>query len=148
VNAICKEYGRAQGITDAAAAKIRTDDKYKDAADFGTKVHKEVKDRVDGLADPDFLAEVSGEKMREEDPSVPKTKRERDVKYGDLNSIRIDLLDNKVKGTVCVYDVKTGKRGLSMARIAEIAASVFYHYGKDAHSFIIVEMRPGQRLPR
>ena len=46
-------------------------------------------------------------------------------------------------GTVCVYDIKTGRRGLSVARTAEIATNVFKAY-EGTRRIIISEIRPGR----
>ena len=42
------------------------------------------------------------------------------------NTIRIDVLEyNEKNDTVCVYDIKTGRRGLSLPRMIEIAREAF-----------------------
>lgn len=69
--------------------------------------------------DPDFVAEKSFWKDRE-------------VRYGEPDSIRVDVLENTKKGPVCVYDIKTGQSGLSLPRMAEIARNVKKHFPNKA----------------
>lgn len=66
-------------------------------------MHFNLKEQIARLRDPDFRAEVSYLKNQEEN-------------YGGKDSIRIDVLEKVGDGTVCVYDIKTGQRGLSVAR--------------------------------
>lgn len=48
---------------------------------------------------------------------------ERDADYGEAGSIRTDvLLRNDIGDIIAIYDVKTGKKGLSPARVREIRA--------------------------
>jgi hypothetical protein len=63
--------------------------------------------------------------------------------YGKKGTIRIDVYENPGTGTVCVYDIKTGKRGLSVARFIELAtqASIFY---SDARRIIVIQVRPNR----
>jgi hypothetical protein len=61
--------------------------------------------------------------------------------YGIKNSIRIDVFEKRDKQTVCVYDIKTGRSGLSPARRADILAHVHGTYPGATH-IIIAEVRP------
>ena len=63
------------------------------------------------------------------------------VRRGQKGSIRVDVYEKVNDESVCVYDIKTGRRGLSYKRIKEIAAAVAEKYGKEAR-FIIIEIRP------
>ena len=50
--------------------------------------------------------------------------------YGELGSIRIDAYENvPEKSAVCVYDPKTGWRGLSFPRMNELAAAAHRLFG-------------------
>jgi hypothetical protein len=51
------------------------------------------------------------------------------------------VLERVGDGTVCVYDIKTGRRGLSVARTAEVAANVFKAYA-GTQRIIVSEIRP------
>jgi hypothetical protein len=118
----------AQAYTDTAAHSIRRGD-YKNAANYGTAVHTLVKRQVDALEDPDFRAEISFEKSKVAD-----------VNYGTKNSIRIDILEMAPNNTVCFYDIKTGKAGLTPKRIREIQTNVAKAFG-GIRPIIYVEMR-------
>jgi hypothetical protein len=87
-----------------------------------------LKNQISDLDDPDFRAEVS----------VLKTLYET---YGIKDSVRIDVLENVRNGTVCVYDIKTGRSGLTAGRAREIAQRVFDSYG-EARRIIVFETRP------
>ena len=52
-----------------------------------------------------------------------------------------DVLENVGNGTVCVYDIKTGKRGLSFARTVEIATKVHKSFS-GVQRIIVIETRP------
>jgi hypothetical protein len=89
------------------------------------------------LKDPDLVTEKSLLKTLHETGHTPEDR----VRYGQRGSIRIDVLENAGAGTVCVYDIKTGARGLSRSRIAEIARSVYLHY-PSAQRIVVTETRP------
>lgn len=130
VDAACPRLGEVQERTDYAADGVRRSGRYLPPAEFGTAVHTNLKKQIEDLDDPNFRAEVSYVKNEEEN-------------YGRKNSIRIDVLENVGDGTVCVYDIKTGRRGLSVARTAEIAMNVFKAY-KGTQRIIVSEIRPGR----
>lgn len=85
--------------------------------------------------DPDFVAEASILKSREAFGAKAR------AEYGTKATLRIDVLERLSNNTVCVYDIKTGKSGLSPARIREIAQAVYRRY-QDAERFLIIEVRP------
>jgi hypothetical protein len=61
--------------------------------------------------------------------------------YGKLGSIRIDVYENPGTGTVCVYDIKTGDKGLSPLRALEIASNVQTFF-PGTQKIIVTETRP------
>ena len=65
--------------------------------------------------------------------------------YGELGSIRMDAYENvPEKSTVCVYDPKTGWRGLSFPRMNELAAAAHRLFGYKPNYIFVIEVRPGQ----
>lgn len=48
--------------------------------------------------------------------------------------------ENPGSGTVCVYDVKTGRSGLKPARMLELASTVQYYY-PGTQRIIVTEVR-------
>ncbi len=132
----CPRIGEVQSLTDGAASSLRRDD-YSSPANYGTAVHTRLRDEIRTLDDPDLVTEKSLLKTLQETGRTV----EDDVRYGQRNSIRIDVLENAGAGTVCVYDIKTGKRGLSRSRITEIARSVYSHY-PATQRIIVTETRP------
>ena len=89
-----------------------------------------LKHQIDNLRNPNFRAEVSLLKGLADDAT-----------YGAKGSIRIDVFENVGNGTVCVYDIKTGRSGLSPARMAEIATTVLAAY-PGTRRIIVSEIRP------
>ena len=60
VDNLCKKLGNVQKLTDKAVAEVRKNGDYMGPADFGTKVHKMIADKINGKGEPDYKAEVSG----------------------------------------------------------------------------------------
>jgi hypothetical protein len=129
VDAACPRLAEVQERTDLAAATVQRERGDLRPAQYGTAVHTDLKGQIDDLKDPNFRAEVSFLKERD------------DVRYGEKGSIRIDVFENVGNGTVCVYDIKTGQAGLTMPRTAEIATNVFNRY-PATQRIIVTEVRP------
>jgi hypothetical protein len=92
-------------------------------------VHTLLKHDIERLLDKDFKAEVS------------LLKSGGNTYYGERGNIRVDVLENVRNGTVCVYDIKTGDRGLSLPRSLEIAKTVRWNYPSTSR-IIVIETRP------
>ena len=76
---------------------------------------------------------------------IPGVTPDMEVKYATLGSIRMDAYENiPEKSTVCVYDPKTGRRGLSFPRMNELAAAAHRLFGYYPEHIIVIEVRPGQ----
>jgi hypothetical protein len=132
VNAACPRHEEVQSRTDDAADRVKREGNYWTPQQYGTRVHKALKDDIDGLGDPGLRGEVS----------LIKTASEAEpARYGLPRSVRIDVLEDVRNGTVCVYDIKTGKSGLSAARSAEIVGTVLSAY-PDAKTVLMIETRP------
>jgi hypothetical protein len=117
-----------QDRTSAAADAVTREGNTWTPQGYGTEVHLRVKEGVDALRDPNFRAEVSVLKSRNED-------------YGFLGSKRIDVLENTEKDSVCVYDIKTGRAGLLPGRSLEIANEIHNYFGPGKR-IIVIEVRP------
>jgi hypothetical protein len=130
VEAVCPRLEEVQERTNAAAKAVTDSGLVLPPAEYGTAVHSNLKKQIDGLSDPDFRAEISFLKSKE-------------AKYGAKDSIRIDVLENVGDGTVCLYDIKTGRSGLGPARAVEIAAEVFDAFGTPQR-IVVTEIRPQQ----
>jgi hypothetical protein len=125
----CPRLGEVQMRTDDAVETVRR----RGALDlsptqFGTAVHMALKKQIDALYDPNFRAEVSALKRLDET-------------YGAKGSVRIDVFENIRSEIVCIYDIKTGKSGLTARRAAELAAKAFKGL-PSARQIIIIETRP------
>ena len=128
-DAACPRHAEVQERTDYAAdVTTREGNTWWSATRYGTAVHKNLEEQINELGDPNFLAEASYLKSQ-------------DAGYGVRGSVRIDVLENVRDGTVCVYDIKTGKSGLSAARSAEIASEVHSRF-PPTQRIIVIETRP------
>jgi hypothetical protein len=61
--------------------------------------------------------------------------------YGHPRSIRIDAIEYREDGTVCVYDFKTGTAGVRSSRFNELAY-VGYWSRRGINRAIVIEVRP------
>ena len=57
-----------------------------------------------------------------------------------LGSIRIDVVEDHGTGPVCLYDIKTGKRGLSLRRAADFVRRLSLLL--KGRTMIVTEIRP------
>lgn len=127
-NAACPRHEEVQSRTDDVADRVRREGNYWSATEYGTKVHTALKKDIEALGDPNFRAEASFIKSEE-------------AGYGKKGSIRVDVLEKVDENTVCVYDIKTGRSGLSPARALEIATNVQLYY-QGTTRIIVIETRP------
>ena len=161
VKSFCKKLDRVQQLTDEAVNTVRTKVEYKGPADFGTKVHLAIKNQMLSEPEANFEPEVSvikstteaehrlGNAARAQSSDLagfPGVTPGMKVAYATLGSIRIDAYENiPEKSTVCVYDPKTGRRGLSFPRMNELAAAAHRLFDYDPEYIIVTEVRPGQK---
>jgi hypothetical protein len=148
---VCEKLDRVQKLTDKAVVKVRKDGDYEGPADFGTQVHKKIAEEIEKEGDPDFQAEKSAIKSElepREDPNFRANQPKLEAKYGQKGTVRFDAYENhRKRSTVCVYDPKTGKRGLSVPRMTELAKAAFKLFGYMPQHLIVIEVRPGQGRP-
>jgi hypothetical protein len=160
VNSFCKKLKRVQELTDDAVNTVRTKAAYKGPADFGTKVHLEIKNKILSDRKETLVPELSVIKSIEESghrlgnasrakssdlAGIAGVTPEIAAAYATLGSVRMDQLENiPEKSTVCIYDPKTGRRGLSFPRMNELAAAAHKHFGYHPEYIIVTEVRPGQ----
>lgn len=128
-----------QDETDQAVKDVNKNGRhYASAALYGTAVHSRLEGIINGSYSHVFWTEKSFLKGVEE--SDDKSLR------GVLGTIRIDVLQRLNENTVCVFDIKTGKSGLSLPRMKEIAWNVYKSQsGVGAQRIIVVETRPSHR---
>lgn len=134
VDRACPRFQEVRSRTDAAVDAVGPRSNYRSPAEFGTAVHTNLKWQVENLGDPNFRAERSFLKSYYEGRDGPTT-------YGSPNSLRIDVYESRSNGIVCVYDIKTGKAGLSPDRAAEIARTVYKRF-LGVRRIIVTEVRP------
>jgi hypothetical protein len=153
---VCKKYLKVQELTNEAAKDARTKRNDWTAQSFGTEVHKNVACEVNGrdttgkcktaakANDPNFIAEASLRKTLEVDPNakIPADPAESFAPYGAKGTIRMDVFEKpKDHNAVCIYDIKTGEKVLSITRIRELMGIVHKHW-KNVDQIFVVEVRP------
>ena len=129
----CPQLSDVQSRTDRIASEISRSD-HPNPARYGTEVHKRLEAEIKALGDPSMKAEVWLLKTKEETGRPPY--------YGMRDTVRIDVLENTRRGTVCVYDIKTGTKGLTPGRVLEIMTAA-YLFDPTATRIIVIEVRPG-----
>lgn len=121
-----------QSILNQSAADVKAWGNVTSPQDFGNKVHAVAAAKIRALQDPNLVAETSY--LINPIPHVP---------YGTVGSYRLDALENTIPSTVCVYDHKTGDRGLRPRRAVDIGYMVKKNFPHAKH-VILIEVRPQQ----
>jgi hypothetical protein len=129
----CPRLDEVQSRVDRIDAKVRLDYPNLSAQQHGTAVHTALAKEINGFGNSEFVAEVSILKTNEVEKFEP---------YGRANTVRIDVLERVDSDTACVYDIKTGRAGLSVPRSTEIAREVYKVFGKVHQRIIVTEVRP------
>ncbi|WP_439500210.1 hypothetical protein [Bosea sp. (in: a-proteobacteria)] len=137
VERACPRFPEVRSRTDDAVTVAGPRSNYPSDAVYGTAVHTNLKFQIDDLRDPYFRAERSFLKSAKEGAD------DRGVRYGTRDSLRVDVFEQLPDGTICVYDIKTGKSGLLPGRSMEIAAAVRRYFG-SVRRIIVTEVRPSR----
>jgi hypothetical protein len=153
IDELCKKgLKRVQEWTDEAVEGTK---KYREnmlPGPYGTDVHLRVEQMINRLPKKDrkvFGTEKSFEKMKEdgvapadsEQGERTNSQTHREVRRGAKESIRIDVIQRIDSKTVCIYDMKTGRHGLSRRRFNEIVRSLA-KADPEITRIIITEVRP------
>lgn len=133
----CRRLPEVQEMVDRAANAAGSPDLYPSRAVYGTAVHGYFKRYMNDRYDPYFKAEESFIKLSEEGAA------ESAVRYGYPGSIRVDAYEYREDGTLCVYDLKTGKAGLSDRRAEILANAARLGFG-PVRRILVIEVRPSQ----
>jgi hypothetical protein len=133
----CRYLPDMQARLDDAVAKAGPVSDYPSAAVYGTYVHQRLNEDITRAGYPDLRAEVSAYKtMAEAGPKPPP--------YGYPASVRIDAIEYRSNGTMCIYDFKTGKAGLSNLRYSDLGMAG-YLSRSGFNRAIVIEVRPSGR---
>lgn len=133
----CKALKTVQDLTNNAVDQAGPPSDYRSAANYGTAVHRKLELMIEPGRYPTLRAEKSYAKVREE-------------AYGDKTAFRVDVIEQLDENTVCVYDIKTGKSGLTVRRMGEIATYIFrFRDPADPNKItriIVTEVRPTNKI--
>ena len=130
VRALCPGFELVQKLTDQATRDLKAARPDWLPAQLGTAIHKKVADDISSMGRDDIRAEVSRLKSQE-----------KDADYGVIDSIRIDAYEKVGEDRVCIYDLKTGRAGLTGARMAELAENSALLF-KGLRNIVVIETRP------
>jgi hypothetical protein len=133
----CRRLPDVRNLADRAANAAGSPDLYPSPTVYGTDVHTRFARYVKDLNDLKFQAERSFLKERMEGVNSQQ------VPYGYPRSIRVDAYEYRDDGTLCVYDLKTGKAGLSDRRADILANAIKLGFG-PVRRIIVMEVRPRQ----
>ena len=117
---VCEFLPDVQAQTNEAATENLPQRATMTPTEWGNLVHWAIYKRINGLkksfptAFANVFPEISidGRRLEIDDPRGPK--------YGQTGTSRLDVLEKVSATTYCVYDVKTGRSGLTLNRIKEI----------------------------
>ncbi|WP_430910546.1 hypothetical protein [Methylobacterium sp. sgz302541] len=129
LDAACPRNGEVLTMTDQVAAEVRQSGLYRSPQDFGNKVHARIAQIVKEMDNPNFRAELS---------LLPERI---DAFYGQRGTLRLDLLERTVPGTACIYDYKTGVRGIEPARALDLVKIVKKNFPETTR-IIVIQVRP------
>lgn len=124
-------------LADRAANAAGSPDLYPSRTVYGTDVHTRFARYINDLNDFRFRAERSFLKERIEGVN------NQQVPYGYPRSIRVDAFEYRDDGTLCVYDLKTGKAGLPDRRADTLASAIKLGFN-PVRRIIVMEVRPRQ----
>lgn len=133
----CQRLPDVRNLADCAANTAGSPDLYPSRTVYRTDVHTRFAQYVNDLNDFRFRAERSF--LKEQIEGVDSQK----VPYGYPRSIRVDASEYRDDGTLCVYDLKTGKAGLADRR-ADILANAIKLGFNSVRRVIVMEVRPRQ----
>lgn len=122
---VCTKLELVQRLSDEAMQEAKLTGPYPNATVFGTAVHSRLHKKILALKDSSLSSEQSLLKRMEET-------------LVDFSAVRVDVLEDRNVGPICVYDLKTGRRGLSRSRAIEFASRLAFH----GRPIIIIEVRP------
>lgn len=122
---VCTKLALVQRLSDEAMQEAKLTGPYPNATVFGTAVHSRLHKKILALKDSTLTSEQSLLKRMEET-------------LFDFSAVRVDVLEDRNVGPICVYDLKTGRRGLSRSRAIEFARRLAFH----GRPIIIIEVRP------
>lgn len=134
VEAACYRWRQVEGFAARAANAAGPVLQYPSMAVYGTAVHSRFKTYVDDQHDWRFQAERSFLKEQAEPMVDP-------VPYGYRGSVRVDAYEYRDDGTLCIYDLKTGK-SIVQDRRAEILATAVSRGLAPIRRVIVTEVRP------
>ncbi|AMJ62006.1 hypothetical protein [Bosea sp. PAMC 26642] len=135
--AACKYLPDMQTLLDEEVGKAGSIKDYPSEAAYGTYIHKQLEQRIKENRFHDLYPERSFLKQVEEG-------RLSGAEYGQSGTVRIDAIEYRLDGTVCVYDFKTGAAGLGTSRSYILGRAAYFSRFSRSRA-IVMEVRPTKR---
>jgi hypothetical protein len=134
----CKRLGDVQAWTDEAAKALAALKPTMLPREWGTQVHKWVEQRIKALQleAPELYADLSAERSFDPSPTTPIPR----ATYGQLGSWRLDVVEEVREDLFCVYDIKTGKRGIEKQQRDGAFTSI--EKLRPGATILVIEVRP------
>jgi hypothetical protein len=138
VEKVCRRFEEVQRFTDEAVSLL---DHYEPAdmraPVFGTAAEWLIAERIRRLGEPNFKAEVSYFKIVNN-----REARLGEARYGEKDTVRLDAQDGMPETkTVCVYEVRTGRRVWYLRRMDKLAENVQQNF-PWAERLVLVQVKP------
>ncbi|MGV8832736.1 MAG: hypothetical protein ACOH2N_12235 [Devosia sp.] len=136
VRKACKYLPDVQLWTDVAALRLAPQRASMTAWEWGTKVHYAVKQAVEAAR---AASPLSKDILHAEMSIIANAGG---VSYGTPGSTRLDIFEDRRNdmGAICVYDIKTGQRGIGTNQLKAIAEVIRSNY--NGAIFYVIEVRP------
>lgn len=130
LNVYCPLNPEVQEVTDEATRRLKALNFHLSDPELDTLIHYDIGETFKLRNYPNVRVEYSIDNTQGTG-----------VNYGEHNSVRLDLYEYTPNRMVCVYDYKTGKRGLSATRALLLARIAQVHF-PDAKGVVIIQVRP------
>lgn len=129
LEAACPKTEELQSRLDAFNAAVRGSGLYRTPAEVGNAVHYRMDQWVKAQKRENLFSELSIRKNGKEGA------------YGEAGTSRLDIYHRPRPTVACIYDHKTGSRGLAWSKAVRYAAAA-RKYFPETQRIIVIQMRP------
>lgn len=130
LNQFCPHNQEVQDVTDKATRRLTELNPNLNKTRLGSLIHFDIGQTFIGRDYPEIAVEFSLDKSTG-----------REVFYGKKDSVRVDLYEWAPDEMVCVYDPKTGDKGLEFDRALVLARAAKRHF-PQSRGVIMIQVRP------
>jgi len=131
IEKVCKKLDKVEELIKKAAKKAGDRDNYQNEAAYGTEVHFNLKTLIE--KNPKYRLEAERSFIISGDENE-------DVPYGTKDSLRTDVEEPVGRRTLCLHDLKTGKKGLGRKYMRAIAEAALRKY-PNVKRIVVTEVK-------